>query len=489
MGSRKAVSPLLSMAFYIAIVLAGVTIVLNVGMPMLERMQETAAIQHSVEQFNELDSVVRTVAGEGRYSSRTFRLSFDRGRITFNNASDSLVYRIKTTSGIISTHTAVRQGEVVLSANAEVEVNRSEVDGIDCYRIVTEELSACVRQVTRGFNASDHPSIVGFWELDGGSGQNVEDSSLYGNDGTRGASTASESSDPSWTSEGVWDSALEFDGSDDNVTVSDSSSLDVSKEISLAAWLNASGAGGDPGKVLRKGDAYGLWANSSYAVFQAGGQNVTASISSGWTHVVGRYNGTFQSLYVDGERRERKPLSGSLSTNNRPVAIGSSYTGALDELRVYNRSLTEEEIDWLHLKEGDEQYVNTSEMVVQLKNRDTGRVLNGTITTFINGSEASASGRGTTSVEELGDHLPRGRVELNITGSGEGSYNVTYELLSGSDFLTVRTEGGMNTSTTEMRYVLTDRSTDVVVIDDSQRSAAVYTDGELDFGYAVSEGI
>ncbi|MDY6766441.1 MAG: LamG domain-containing protein [Candidatus Nanohaloarchaea archaeon] len=493
MRPRTGVSPLVSAAIYVGIVLAGVVIVLNVGLPALDRMQDTAAIQSAIDQFNELDGVIRTVASEGRFSARTYRLSIDRGHVTFENSSNTLVYEIETTSDIISTHAVVQQGEVRLSANADVTVNSSTVNGIDCYRMATDELSACIRSIPRGFNASAHRQMVGFWSFDEGSGQYANDSSRYTNNGTRGASTASESADPSWTGNGIHGSALDFDGSDDNVTVPDTASLDIDGNITVAAWVNASGnvttAVPGVGPVVEKGGAYGVWANTTTAVFELDGQNVTAAVDGGWTHILGTYNGTHQDLYVDGERQTSAPASITISSNTQALGIGDGYNGTVDDVRVWNRSLTGAEVEWLYLKEGDEQYVNMSEMVVRMKDRETGEVLNGTVSTYINGSTTSAAGRGSTHAVATGDTLPRGRVAVNMTGSGEGAYNVTYELLSGADFLTVRTETDtINSSTVAMRYVVDDRATDAVVIDDAVRGPGVYTGSGLDFGYAVSEG-
>ena len=71
---------------------------------------------------------------------------------------------------------------------------------------------------------------------------------------------------------------------------------------------------------------------------------------AGWHHVVAVADGTNYSLYVDGVLGGQAPYSGDIKTYNN-WCIGNAYgddtrrfTGALDDARVYNRALTQEEI-------------------------------------------------------------------------------------------------------------------------------------------------
>ncbi|MFB6265918.1 MAG: hypothetical protein ABEI07_02430, partial [Candidatus Nanohaloarchaea archaeon] len=72
----KGVSPLISAVFYAGIVIAAVAIVLNMGMPVIHRMQETASIQNNIQTLTRMDRLVRTVASEGRYSTRITSIQF-----------------------------------------------------------------------------------------------------------------------------------------------------------------------------------------------------------------------------------------------------------------------------------------------------------------------------------------------------------------------------------------------------------------------------
>jgi len=73
--------------------------------------------------------------------------------------------------------------------------------------------------------ASPGPGIVGLWHLDG----NANDSSGNGNDGTlMGGATYGT---------GMFGQAVSLDGSDDYVSVPDSTSLDITSAITVEGWI------------------------------------------------------------------------------------------------------------------------------------------------------------------------------------------------------------------------------------------------------------
>jgi hypothetical protein len=77
--------------------------------------------------------------------------------------------------------------------------------------------------------AGINDGLVGYWKFDEGSGNIAHDYSGNGNDGTiYGAS---------WT-EGISGYALDFDGVDDYVDVSDDECFDITLAVTLVAWAN-----------------------------------------------------------------------------------------------------------------------------------------------------------------------------------------------------------------------------------------------------------
>ncbi|KAI0236875.1 hypothetical protein LSAT2_012645 [Lamellibrachia satsuma] len=94
------------------------------------------------------------------------------------------------------------------------------------------------------------------------------------------------------------------------------------------------------------------------------GAAVTGSITTGtevaltsypvtgdaWNHIAWVYDGTSLKLYVNGNMEREQPVSGFMQNNDVPMHIADDcdediYIGCLDELRVYERSLSKEDID------------------------------------------------------------------------------------------------------------------------------------------------
>lgn len=70
-----------------------------------------------------------------------------------------------------------------------------------------------------------------------------------------------------------------------------------------------------------------------------------------WVHLAGTYDGTTASVYVDGILQGTATLPGGYTTTTTPMAIGAAswavagFTkGLIDDVRLYNRALTAEEI-------------------------------------------------------------------------------------------------------------------------------------------------
>jgi hypothetical protein len=69
-----------------------------------------------------------------------------------------------------------------------------------------------------------------------------------------------------------------------------------------------------------------------------------------WTHLATTYNGFTLSLYVNGVLVASQTITGSILTSTGDLRIGGNsvwgefFKGRLDEIRVYNRALTQAEI-------------------------------------------------------------------------------------------------------------------------------------------------
>ncbi|MHA1701242.1 MAG: LamG domain-containing protein, partial [Promethearchaeota archaeon] len=72
-----------------------------------------------------------------------------------------------------------------------------------------------------------------------------------------------------------------------------------------------------------------------------------------WHHIVVTYDGSEGRLYVDNNLADSVLLTGNLKTNANSLLIGTKlgdwyFNGMIDEIRIYNYSLSEAEIEGLY---------------------------------------------------------------------------------------------------------------------------------------------
>ena len=196
--------------------------------------------------------------------------------------------------------------------------------------------------------------LVGWWRLDDGSGTTAADSSGNGNDGTI-------QGDPQWVA-GKVGGALEFDGDGDYVDCGNDAVFDITEEITLSVWINANDIlNGEHNCWLGKGD-------NTYAIKHQSGNNLEffvydgswhatnyttdiASLNGDWHHMAGTFDGTELKFYLDGEMVLSSAFSGTIGTATHSVTIGENsqatgrfFDGMLDDARIYNEALSQDQI-------------------------------------------------------------------------------------------------------------------------------------------------
>ncbi len=196
--------------------------------------------------------------------------------------------------------------------------------------------------------------LVAEWHFDEGSGSVLADSSGNGNDGVIHGAT--------WV-EGTYGTALSFDGVDDYVEVPYSSSLDITGAITAEVWvqvLNSQYSNNHPFMLSHQTASiigYGLqfeertYTQKVQFVVGNGGSWQITPFSSGlsfnsWHNIVGTaIDGGNMKLYVDGVLNTKATFSGDIGGANGQLRLGGNrFKGIIDEIRIYNRALTADEI-------------------------------------------------------------------------------------------------------------------------------------------------
>ena len=167
-----------------------------------------------------------------------------------------------------------------------------------------------------------------------------------------------------WTTQGKFGNALSFAGGQ-YATVNDSNSLDLTNALTLEAWVYPTAAPANWTSIVLKEQLGGM-VSSMYtgAPSGLGGMPtawgyVTTEVSVGatgpipvnaWTHLATTFDGAQLKLFVNGVLAGTQALSGNLVTSNGALRIGGNtiwdeyFTGRIDEVRIFNRVLTESDI-------------------------------------------------------------------------------------------------------------------------------------------------
>jgi len=209
--------------------------------------------------------------------------------------------------------------------------------------------------------------LVAYWTFDEGSGDSVYDSSGNGNNGTINGAT--------WDA-GKYGNALLFNAQDNYVEVPTSESLEITPNVTIAAWINWIDAGDTWLAIMANGQQNGPWENYGLFVNRSGrylyftlsldGGHVTNSAPNNviepdeWLHACATWDGSNARIYVNGEMVFEQAQTGELVPPGLPLRIGHRngsahyFNGIIDEVRIYNHVLTDVEI--LAAMEGGKGY-------------------------------------------------------------------------------------------------------------------------------------
>ncbi|RLE42946.1 hypothetical protein DRJ48_02290 [Candidatus Woesearchaeota archaeon] len=191
----------------------------------------------------------------------------------------------------------------------------------------------------------------------------IKDYSGHENNGTN--------SGAKWVSNGKVGGAYEFNGSQDyiNITHDTSLSFSSSDNFAVAVWFKTDEPSDTSQFVISKGAGvtsynYKIELAASGIQFiisnSTGQQAVSTSVTPAqnqWYHAVLVYNGSHMLAYVNGTYKGNKQIS-EVVTNTDPVSIGRYqgggdyyFNGTIDEIKVFNSSLSAEQIYQIYQEE------------------------------------------------------------------------------------------------------------------------------------------
>ncbi len=233
----------------------------------------------------------------------------------------------------------------------------------------THTLSARARDTSNNTTTSANVSVtvsngapsglIAAYSFNAGSGKTAVDSSGGGITGTLSGAT--------WTTAGMYGDALSFNGTSSYVDLGNPTALQGTGSMTWAAWVKATGTPSDDGQIIAKSDGTTGWqlktspdtGPETFGVKVAGSTSAqryskTVRVLNTWYHLAGVYNATARTLdiYVNGVLDDGSligtiPASQILPTVNVNIGRrtgGFCFNGVIDEVHVYNRALSQAEI-------------------------------------------------------------------------------------------------------------------------------------------------
>ena len=214
--------------------------------------------------------------------------------------------------------------------------------------------------------------LVGYWKFDEGSGESAGDASGNGHDG--------EVMNGEWA-KGISGSALAFNAENKTcVIIPDADDLNPTAQISVEVWIKGDVPQGDKqivNKVAGGKEGYRLtcggdniiaWQIPTEEKEWSGGMGSATGYNFGeWSYIAGTYDGKTMRVYINGKEAGSMPRTGEIFQSQRDLIIGDfapgagtpAFTGLMDELRIYSRALTPQEIE--------ERYKSAAPPASQLK--------------------------------------------------------------------------------------------------------------------------
>lgn len=198
--------------------------------------------------------------------------------------------------------------------------------------------------------------LSGFWRFEEGGGSLAIDSSTYNNNGTITGAIYNNSKG----SNGTGSYALVFDGINDKVSIPDKPQLNLNESYTVSAWINPNKVTGlqtiisksesiwELNMIIYNGVLMGGFEDCADVNYYGSGGTI---VSDKWNHVLYTYNSTRVLGYVNGLEVFDVDGSGVPCLSHSPLGVGNTgaglhywFNGSIDEVMVFNHSLSDSEI-------------------------------------------------------------------------------------------------------------------------------------------------
>jgi hypothetical protein len=200
-------------------------------------------------------------------------------------------------------------------------------------------------------HADLNDGLVAYYPFNG----NATDESGNGNHGTV------VDAKPTADRDGIPNRAYNFDGVGDHINCGDDTSLDLTTDLSIVAWINVSSLS-EGGRIVCKvgqGGGYEIFVFENELSFATNyylrrSLSLPENSENNWVFIAVTLDQSLPEpklrVYFNDEYDESGWYGGAIGTNTEELFVGAQYGsqsffhGAIDDVRIYNRTLSEDEV-------------------------------------------------------------------------------------------------------------------------------------------------
>jgi len=266
------------------------------------------------------------------------------------------------TATATSTATATATATPTATATATATIGPTSTPSATPTSTATATATATIGATpTPSVSPTPNVGLVAAYSFNQGTGTTITDASGNGLTGTLQGAT--------WTTGGKYGNALNFNGASSYVDLGNPTLLRLTGSMTWSAWVKAAANPPDDGQIIAKANGSSGWqfktspdtGPHTFGVAVSGSSNsntqrysTTVRSLNVWYHVAGVYNATARTLdiYVNGVQ-DNGVLIGTIPASQINSSVGVNigrrtggfyFNGVIDEVRIYNRALSAQEI-------------------------------------------------------------------------------------------------------------------------------------------------
>lgn len=277
--------------------------------------------------------------------------------VTYNSSSGEVKFFVDGTQA--GTTSTVSSPGAVYNSSADMEIGRlwsnwAFKGKIDEVRVIDKALTS--GQITELYDSTSLPKPAFWAAFDEGSGNSPKD--MTGN-----TANGTLYGDTKYVLYGQSYSAMTFDGSTDYITYPDSTALDVSNAITIGTWIKFNANPATYQMFAAKSGSYlfGKSGNTLYFNYSKNGSTWVGAAYVNytftpdlWYHVAATYDSSngYVKIYVNGKQIGNTVTvssPGTIYNSSSVLTIGYlwsgwSFSGCMDEFKIFGKALSGNEI-------------------------------------------------------------------------------------------------------------------------------------------------